>query len=86
MTLLLEMRDAIKLCANIDLRLALRDSADDLNGAIIAFINEQSDETLRRLNGQWSRSVAVLNKFHEPPAPAPVSGGLEEGALLQVAA
>jgi hypothetical protein len=65
-TFLKELREAARTCVNVDLRRWLRDAADEIEGNLIALLNNPTDENLRTLNGNWSHAVRILGIYKNP--------------------
>jgi len=86
MTALREFRETARTCVNANVRKLLQNATDELAAALDELHANPNVPQLQRVNGCWSRCSFIASKARPMPDPSPLSGGLNEGALLQVAA
>lgn len=83
---LLELAEAARICTDPKMSASLKSAADTLRWALKRLCDDPSADNLATVNGAWSHAARVYGAFKFPVPPAPVIGGLTEGALMQVAA
>lgn len=81
MTFLLQLRNALKECSNIDYRETMKRAADTLDERIEAFTIQPDREAIIALNGAWAYAERVLKNKPEEGTPAPLSGPTEPARL-----
>lgn len=81
-----DLGEAARICTDPKLRTALKEAHAALCGAEDSFHRHPTAENLTTLNGFWAYAAKVYDAFKYPAPPAPVLGGLTEGAQLQRAA
>lgn len=81
-----DLGEAARICTDPKMRKTLKDVHAALCAAEDSFHRNPNDRNLTTLNGFWAYGSRVYDAFKYPVPPAPVIGGLTEGAELQRAA
>lgn len=82
-SMLLILREAAQVERNTLTKYHLRNSADDLQAAMLAFAALPSREHMQALNGCWARATRMLSQAGKsPPIGGAGGAGLKEGAQL----
>jgi hypothetical protein len=82
-SLLLKLRDTLKLEAHPAKRMRLQQAADELSFAAYEFNDHYTVANLTRLNGAWAHGMRVLSEvINSGPKPSGAGGAMREGAKL----
>lgn len=73
MSKLLELREAAKVCSNVDYRFQLKNTADRLQAALGTLYTNPTDYNMTRVNCLWASAVRLLKNVPPEGDPAPVS-------------
>lgn len=78
MNRLLELREAAKQCSNVEYRVMLKNTADDIEHYINLVKEHPDNNTMMLLNCMWSQGERLLKNVPPEGSPAPVTDAMEE--------